>query len=117
MSIRDGRPEDKLKCGDGRGTYPPVERRVRIFWLYEIACPICAHVGRYSVDPNEHSPLVTLLYCDVEQGGCDRQFAVEVCLHVRVEVHTCRLTLPSTTVTDALVELSTLPEPDDEIPY
>jgi len=31
MSIRDGRPEDKLKCGDGRGRYLQEEGEFEYF--------------------------------------------------------------------------------------
>ena len=82
-----------------------------------ITCPTCGHRGRYTLQPAEDTPLLAILHCDTTEGGCDTPFAVEVRLRVEVTVNTCRLALPSTTRPDALVEVQTLPEPEDEIPF
>jgi hypothetical protein len=75
-----------------------------------IPCPNCGHVGRHMLEPTEHAPLVTLVWCDAEFGGCDLPFAVEVRLRVEVEYSTCRLLLPSTTQSDCLAEAERLPD-------
>ena len=81
-----------------------------------IACPTCGRVWPYNLALTEDSPLVTLLFCDRADGGCDTHFAAEVRLYVTVEVHTCRLALPSATRPDAIVEVETLVEPEEEFP-
>jgi len=82
----------------------------------EIPCPTCGRVWPYNLSPTEHSALVTILFCDLGDGGCDTHFAAEVRLYVTVEVHTCRLALPSATRPDAIVEVETLVEPEEEFP-
>jgi hypothetical protein len=69
------------------------------------------------LEPTEHAPLVTLVTCDGEAGGCDTPFAVEVRLTVQIDYSTCRLALPSTVRPDALTELPTLCDPEPEIPF
>jgi hypothetical protein len=69
-----------------------------------IPCPTCGHVGRYALEPTEYTPLVTLVTCNSEEGGCETPFAVEVRLRVEMEYSTCRLALPSTTPRDCLEE-------------
>lgn len=78
-----------------------------------ITCPTCGQVGRYALEPTEHAPLVTLVRCQVEEGGCKVQFAVEIRMRVEIEYSTCRLTLPSTRRPDCLMEAEQLAEAAD----
>jgi hypothetical protein len=77
-----------------------------------IPCPSCGHVVRYLVEPTEHVPQITLLWCPDDEGGCGLPFAVEVRMRVEITYSTCRLTLPSTTRDDCLEDLTTMPGPD-----
>jgi len=47
---------------------------------------------------------VTILFCDLGDGGCDTHFAAEVQLHVTIEVHTVGWRCPPHPP-DALVEV------------
>ncbi len=80
-----------------------------------IPCPTCGHVGRYGLEPTEYRPLVTLVSCCGEEGGCETPFAVEVRLRVEIEYSTCRLALPSTTPRDCLEDtvLRNGPDPNN----
>jgi len=82
-----------------------------------ITCPNCGTEGRVTLEPAEDTPLLTIVHCDAAEGGCDTPYAVEVRLHVTIEIHTCRLALPSATRPDALTDLTTLEEPEKEISY
>jgi len=82
-----------------------------------VTCPNCGHPDRYILEPLEETPLVAILSCEPDEGGCDTKFAVEVRLHVEITVSTCRLALPSTQRPDALLELQTLADPEEEIPF
>lgn len=82
-----------------------------------IGCPNCGTQCSVPLEPAEDTPLLAIVHCDREYGGCDTPYAVEVCLHVTVEVHTCRLALPSATRPDAMVEVETRAESEDEIPF
>jgi hypothetical protein len=85
--------------------------------LLLMLCPVCGHAGRYTVTPREEAPLVMLLSCNVEEGGCGTTFAAEIRMRVEVDYSTCRLELPSLAVQDALQEIETLQEPEPEIPF
>jgi hypothetical protein len=79
----------------------------------DILCPLCGYQTSYRLEPTEERPLVSLVRCQ----SCAKPFGVEVTLTVTVTVQTCRLALPSATPPDALVELETLREPEEEIPF
>ena len=83
----------------------------------EIPCPCCGHQNRYRLEPSEGSPLLEIVRCDPDAGGCDTAFAVEVTLRVEVSVSTCRLALPSTTVQDALQDITQMAEPEADIDF
>lgn len=57
---------------------------------FEWRCPHCGHnnVGYKPVENSWGAMGTHLMYCDVEDGGCDNRFAIQVRAYVRVRVFT-----------------------------
>lgn len=88
-------------------TTMPLEREI------QLTCPTCGSPSGYSLKPTEDRPLVTLVTC----RACATPFGVEVRLTVTVATSVCRLGLPSTTRLDALDDIQTLPEPEEDLAF
>jgi hypothetical protein len=81
---------------------PPQEPPLPLARQIALLCPTCGHQARYHLAPTEGIPLVTVVLCPEDGGGCGTPFAVEVRMTITIATSTCRLNLPSTTPVDCL---------------
>src|SRR5262245_34937551 len=81
---------------------PPQEPPLPLSRQVALVCPTCGHHARYHLAPTEGVPLVTVVRCPADGGGCGTPFAVEVRMTITIATSTCRLHLPSTTPVDCL---------------
>jgi hypothetical protein len=81
---------------------PPQEPPLSLPRQLALVCPTCGHHTSYRLAPTEGVPLVTVVTCPEDGGGCGTPFAVEVRMTITMETSTCRLHLPSTTPVDCL---------------
>jgi hypothetical protein len=57
--------------------------------VFTVKCPYCGFLNKRTTDRN-YEP-VQLIYCQVEEGGCDNQFAYQPDITVTVDVKVFKL--------------------------
>ena len=50
----------------------------------EVYCPYCGFINKYYFVIDRHYIPKQIVYCDIEQGGCDRDFVIEPHLQINL---------------------------------
>ena len=50
----------------------------------EVYCPYCGCINKYYFVVDSHYIPKQIVYCDVEQGGCDRDFVIDPHLQINL---------------------------------
>jgi hypothetical protein len=54
----------------------------------EVICPYCKHVNRFKIGTEAYQP-PEVVTCDVDEGGCDKDFVIKV--YVDVDIKTLKI--------------------------
>ena len=50
----------------------------------EVYCPYCGRINTYYFEIDSHYLPKQIVYCDIEEGGCDKDFVIDPHLSIKV---------------------------------
>jgi len=54
----------------------------------DVKCPYCGTINEVRVQYDKSTSYPQPIYCDIEQGGCDRLFAIQIAVTLHHKIYT-----------------------------